>query len=433
MCNTLRDLHSKHIDHILWIGGDANLPDINWNCDSIEGNNYSAPINQSFIDTISDICCQQIVDFPTRNNNILDIFLSNRPSLISKAVAIPGLRDHNIVLVDSSIRPQLHRPIRRLIYLWSKADTESDAINSDLITARKAEFPYNKSSVDVMWKDFKVVCTKSINAHVPSKYTSTRFNQPWCDRNIKKLSRKKKRAHRKARKTNTKRDWDRYQELQRNNRKECRGAYNRYINNMLGEEGTTNKKLYSYIKSKRGDSSGVSPLRSDGSLHSNPTDKAEILNQQFSSVFNTESTDNIPDLGPSPFTSVNNITVTEPGVLKLLKNFNPHKASGPDNISSRFLRTMATTLSPILTIIFQASLDQGKVPDDWKSAHVTPLFKKGDKAKASNYRPVSLTSVCCKTLEHIVPSHIIKHLEKNNILSDQQHGFRKRRSCESQF
>ena len=64
---------------------------------------------------------------------------------------------------------------------------------------------------------------------------------------------------------------------------------------------------------------------------------------------------------------------------------------------------------------------------------MTPIFKKGDRTAPANYRPISLTSICCKTLEHIVHSQVMNHLEQHKILSDQQHGFRKRRSCESQL
>jgi hypothetical protein len=60
-------------------------------------------------------------------------------------------------------------------------------------------------------------------------------------------------------------------------------------------------------------------------------------------------------------------------------------------------------------------------------------FKKGDKSTPSNYRPVSLTSICSKVLEHIIHSHIMKHLDKHQILTDYQHGFRASRSCESQL
>ena len=75
---------------------------------------------------------------------------------------------------------------------------------------------------------------------------------------------------------------------------------------------------------------------------------------------------------------------------KLLQNLNPHKASGPGNIPSRLLKETAAEIAPALTLLFQSSLQQGEVPEDWKLANVTHLFKKGDKNNASNYMPISL-------------------------------------------
>lgn len=178
MCATLRELHRNHLDHTLWIGGDANIPDINWACDSVEGHNYPTTISQQFIDIFSDLGCQQVIDFPTRGSNILDIFATNRPSLLNKARPLPGLSDHDIVLIDINTTPHRRRPVRRLVYLWAKADTE--AISSDLAEnlAKFQQHANNNAPVDVMWNDFKKICTHSINAHVPSKFTSCRFNQP---------------------------------------------------------------------------------------------------------------------------------------------------------------------------------------------------------------------------------------------------------------
>ena len=93
---------------------------------------------------------------------------------------------------------------------------------------------------------------------------------------------------------------------------------------------------------------------------------------------------------------------------------------------------MASSIVPALTLIYQASYEQGQIRDDWKRAFVTPLFKKGDRSKASDYCPVSLTWCCCKFMEHIVHCHLMKFLE-NKILSDYQHGFRKKRSYETQL
>ena len=84
-------------------------------------------------------------------------------------------------------------------------------------------------------------------------------------------------------------------------------------------------------------------------------------------------------------------------------------------------------------MLFQLSLDQGEIPTDWKEALVVLIFKKGDKHQASNYRPVFLTSITCKLLEHIIHSSIMKRFDKQKILNDNQHGFRKNRSCETQL
>ena len=94
---------------------------------------------------------------------------------------------------------------------------------------------------------------------------------------------------------------------------------------------------------------------------------------------------------------------------------------------------MADHLAPYLTKLYQISLDRGLVPDDWKKANIVPVFKKGEKHMASNYRPVSLTSIACKLLEHIVHSSIMDHFDRHQVLCDEQHGFRVKRSCESQL
>ena len=86
-----------------------------------------------------------------------------------------------------------------------------------------------------------------------------------------------------------------------------------------------------------------------------------------------------------------------------------------------------------MVLLFQASLKQSIVPTEWKHAFVTPIFKKGDRSLASNYRPVSLTSVCGKLLEHIVYSEVMNHLNLHDILSNAQHGFHSKLSCETQL
>lgn len=198
------------------------------------------------------------------------------------------------------------------------------------------------------------------------------------------------------------------------------------------------KRFWTYIKHKRTDCKGISPLRSDGLLHSDPTDQSNILNKQFQSAFSEKININKDQFNEKcqmngQFPSAPEINITCAGVLKLLQKLNPNKAAGPDNIRPKILKELAIEIAPILTIIFRRSLETGEVPPDWRSANVSPVYKKGDRYKAENYRPISLTCICCKLMEHIVTSHIMDHANRNNILYPLQHGFRSKRSCETQL
>ena len=106
------------------------------------------------------------------------------------------------------------------------------------------------------------------------------------------------------------------------------------------------------------------------------------MNDQFKSVFS-----NIDKINESEFESncklsikskyqtMPDITITSEGIAKLLLNLNPNKAAGPDEIKPRVLKELATEITPILTIIFQISLESGVVPSDWKTARVAPVYK----------------------------------------------------------
>ena len=142
------------------------------------------------------------------------------------------------------------------------------------------------------------------------------------------------------------------------------------------DENHKPKQLWSFIKSKRTGSCGIAPLKRDVIAYSDARMKANILNNQFTSE---DPLQPLPDFGPSPHPAVSDITITREGIQKLLCHFNPHKATGPDQVSPRLLKETAKQIFPALTLVFQASINQGKVPEEWKSAYITPLFKKGDR------------------------------------------------------
>ena len=116
----------------------------------------------------------------------------------------------------------------------------------------------------------------------------------------------------------------------------------------------------------------------------NSKEKANLFNEQFSKVFSN------PD-EPSPSFSnintnsniMNNIEISKKRVLKLLQGINENKATGPNDIPGKVLKICSYELHKIFTILYQSSLNCGKIPDEWKKAHIFPLFKKDVTANKS--------------------------------------------------
>ena len=136
--------------------------------------------------------------------------------------------------------------------------------------------------------------------------------------------------------------------------------------------------------------------------------------------------------GPE-YQRIDNLNIHTKGVENLLQKLKINKASGPDDLPAYILRETAVEIAPVLTAIFNQSLKTGTLPEDWLKANIAPIFKKGNKNLAENYRPISLTCICCKVMEHIICKHILTHLEKYDTLTILQHGFRTGFSCETQL
>ena len=131
--------------------------------------------------------------------------------------------------------------------------------------------------------------------------------------------------------------------------------------------------------------------------------KSEALNAQFKSVFTKEPDGPLPDIGSSPHSTMPEISITASGISNLLQNLNIYKAAGPDQVDAKILKELQDIFAPILEIIFNHSLNTGAIPNNWRMANITPLFKKGDRSQPNNYRPISLTSIVSKLFEHIIP------------------------------
>jgi len=111
----------------------------------------------------------------------------------------------------------------------------------------------------------------------------------------------------------------------------------------------------------------------------------------------------------------------------------PNKSPGPDEAAPRVLKELQEIIAEPLYMIFRQSLDLGKIPVGWKMGLVSPIFKKGNRHQAKNYRPVNLTSVIRMSLQSIIRDRIMHHVVENQLLTKCQHGFIKGHSCVAQL
>ena len=417
--------------------GDFNLHSIDWQSYSIdESPQYGYPVNELMLDIAENFHFEQKVTKPTRLNNIFDLVFTTIPDCVSDISNIPGMSDHEAVTGSCELNLQTNKKQPRTVHMYRKANTEG--IEEEL-NQFSEEFmaSFEERTCSANWDEFKNSLQKAMEHHIPTKLLSCRWNLPWMNDDIKRLMKKRRRRYDAWKKYGDKADLADYKKLQGEVQAALKQAHNDYIDDMFEQdsEETSNpaKKLWRYVKSLKIDKIGIPPLLFQNVLVSKPQQKAEALSEQYKSIFTEEDQSNMPSKGPSNFSTMPGIEISTNGVEKLLNALNPKKAVGPDQVSTRMLKNFASILAPVLKEIFTQSLQTGDVPMDWKTANITAIFKKGERSDPGNYRPVSLTSVTCKMMEHILASNIRQHLDDNNILSKTQHGFRKKHSCKTQL
>jgi hypothetical protein len=215
----------------------------------------------------------------------------------------------------------------------------------------------------------------TMNNNIPNKEIKSRnniLNIPWVKRKERKMLKKKQRLYKQARKTNK---WTNYRTFQKECERHLRKAEWDYVSTNIidGLNNNNTKPFWKYAKSKRQESGGIAPLNKGTNLISDSKGKAELLLNQFKSVFTIPTNNDLPSTRIQSKNNIRPIIIDQKGLEKLLTNINPSKASGQDNIPNRILKECAIQ-APILKTILQCSLDTGELPKD---ANISSIFKKG--------------------------------------------------------
>ena len=200
------------------------------------------------------------------------------------------------------------------------------------------------------------------------------------------------------------------------------------------------KYFFSYAKRLQKTRSTIPVLRdANGTLVGDSSTKAELLQGQYKKVFSDPEKADIEKCMKSPGLpqglqkGFSELDFTRDDIIQALKELDPYSAGPDGEIPARILTSCKNELALPLTIFWSKSFGTGSIPHVLKTQFITPIFKGGDRTDPANYRPVSLTSHIMKTFERVVRSRLVQHLEENQLISPNQHGFRKKRSCMTQL
>ncbi len=423
--------------HLL-ICGDFNLPEINWIDETTPANpNHQASV---FMECLRDCFLFQHVKLPTHQRagqqaNILDLILTNEEDMIDKIQhnAPLGKSAHATLVFKFKYHNKNQAPKRKK-YKYDKGDYCSMKEN---MKEYNWEEDLESLTCEESWNIFSTRLKKEMDTFIPKTSSKTsRLGRPlWMTTKALQKVKKKNQSYKRYLETREGRDYLEYAKARNQAKGACRSAVKDFEKKIAREARDNPKAFFSYAKSKLKTRSSVPDLiKPDGAIASKDRDKAELLNNFFSSVFTHEDLTNIPDFEKRNINHPSeDLYITPDKVKKKLRKLKPNKSPGPDGIHPRVLVELVDELAEPLAIIMNKSLEEGVLPQAWKEAQVSPIFKKGSKSEPGNYRPVSLTSVICKVTESIIRDHVMEHLYRNELLTTCQHGFVEGRSCTTQL
>ena len=435
---------NKKYTHKCFVG-DFNFKNIEWPAMSTHMNEESKEMK--FINSIQDCFLYQHVTKPTRcrgadRPSTIDLIFTEEENQIGNLIYLPplGKSDHSVLSFEFICEFDEVKQLPKFQY--HKADYRS--MEAELRDSNWKEDFLANDAADVceLWNNFKTKIHQLRDKFVPTSSIEGPF---WKQKGsvpinstVRKMIREKSRLHKTwIRSGNADNHRAAYTKVRNKVKQLIRQAKRKFEKDTARKAATSPKCFWSHVRSKLKSKESVAPLYESlddkSSIKHCDREKANILQRQFSSVFTIEADGELPRFDSRTTSSIPQINISVETVAKKIISLDNSKACGLDGIHPRQLQELVNHVSGPIAKIINRSLKDGKLPKDWKTAVISPIFKKGDKNVAANYRPISLTSIICKIMESFVKEAIISHLTDHNLISDKQFGFMNGRSTTSQL
>ena len=434
------------------IMGDFNFPYIEWvshTCIPSQGREQYESA-EALLNFINHNMLTQVIDKPTRNGNILELFLTNNDRIIRNIdVQETKLSDHDLGSVNL-----LHNCMTETSPT-SLPTFEKDSFRS--LNLYKTDFvKVNDHDIlnDVNWDALVQLCSDDLSGNSFIELLRLTVLQACAMFSPKKIAetespRKAKTEHSRKRYILNRKLNARLKSLRLHNPSstkieqlgdqisliyfDIKGSHNaehtREEKLAVAKVIENPKFVFSYAKRFSKQKSNVGPLYHKDSFTNNPSEMANILQKQYESVFSDPNRHD--KILPNADISCSNPNIADIEFSKedIEDEIDRDAATTENDTPASVLKECKNTLSYPIYLIWKKAFDTETIPSDMKIQSINPIFKKGDKYDPSNYRTISLTSHLIKIFERVIRQKIVSHLEANDLLCRNQHGFRKDQSC----
>ena len=440
--------------------GDFNLPEFDWQTGTHPtGSSHQAC--SKLMELIDAHFLTQLVKEPTRGRNTLDLVLSNKSQDVIEVnvgrTSMKGVSDH--YLVECLLG---HNPLSG----YTDQETEIEPFSFRAINFHHGDFDsMNVMLSEVDWASLKNLCDEINDAdgtyfksllvltvlqvallHSPPRKRAKAGTKSKSERKINSLKMKRRKINSKIRNLERENpDSLLIPGLQKEVSLLSYGIKDEILAQIHDRESyavstiKSNPKYFcSYAKKFAKFKSSVAPLKTqNGSLATAPEEKAEILQNQYVTVFsdpnNVDPEECLAPLNPATYTALNDMEFSVDDIYDAIGELDPYSACPDNDIPAKILCSCKSSLSLPLWLLWNSSLQNGRISHELKLQFITPIYKKGNKTEPENYRPVSITSHLVKIFERVMRNKLVEFLEGNGIFPESQHGFRKTRSCLTQL
>nr|CAD2173602.1 unnamed protein product [Meloidogyne enterolobii] len=415
----LKYLQSLCENNVILVG-DFNFSanNINW-----DDNTAFTKCGKEFLEFINNFKFSNIITSPTHNKgSILDLLLTNNPTSICFSQICAGLStsDHFAILFTLN----LAKPKPQKIYYRDYSNL--NLLNTYLISHFNQI--YEKFYISDKYDYLITLVSNLMEKYTPLRTATLKPKSIYYPLHIRKLIKHKKKLFKEFKNSNF--GLDEYIKVS----KTIKHLINSYKSQKIKSIVSNTNRIYKYMKNISQKYSPIPCLENNNIFIFDDKTKCNLFASVFARSFSNLPTFDPPELTPCKFMhALDDIEFNLLDIDNILKNLPNNNCCAEDGISYTLLKACHSSITPFLSDIFRLSLDTGILPQPWKVSYITPVFKKGDKNNPENYRPISITSTICRVLERIILNSLLIHLEENNIISQNQFGFLKKRSTTTQL